>query len=92
MKCNCCNILGTNFRASISDKEIDDLKNTKQHFSECYLMTSLESLSHTKNGRKILKDNIKRYDKNPYLINCFLYATNGKQIKYTIPTNAVVKG
>ena len=92
MKCNCCSILGTNFRASISDKEIDDLKNTKQHFSDCYLMTSLESLSHTKNGRKILKDKIHHDDKNPFLINCYLYDPNGKQIKYTIPTNAVVNG
>ena len=81
-----------NFRASISDKEIDDLKMSKQHFSDCYLMTSLESLSHTENGRKILKENIEHDDNNPNLINCYLYKQDGSKEKFRIPTNVALKG
>lgn len=80
------------FRASISDKDIDKFESTKQHFSDCYLMTTLETLSHTPNGRKVIKEHIQYDDKNPKLINCYLYAPNNKEEKYTIPTNAVVKG
>ena len=47
-----------NFCASISDKDIDGFKNAKQHFSDCYLMTTLETLSHTPNGCKVLKEHI----------------------------------
>ena len=91
MKCS-FNSMNFNFKASISDKEIDEFKNTKQHFSDCYLMTSLETLSHTKNGRKILKKQIKHDDNNPHVINCYLYTPMGTKEKYSIPTNAVVKG
>lgn len=91
MKCG-FNSVNIGFRASISDKEIDEFKNTKQHFSDCYLMTSLETLSHTPNGRKILKKQIKHDDNNPNLINCYLYTPMGTKEKYAIPTNAVVKG
>ena len=81
-----------NFRASISDKEIDQFKDAKQHFSDCYLMTSLETLSKTENGRKILKEHIERDDSNPFQINCYLYSPDGTKLKYPIPTNAVVNG
>lgn len=91
MKCGFSSI-NVGFRAAISDKEIDEFKNTKQHFSDCYLMTSLETLSHTPNGRKILKRQIKHDDNNPHLINCYLYTPMGTKEKYSIPTNAVVKG
>lgn len=91
MKC-VFNNFNIGFRASISDKEIDGFKDAKQHFSDCYLMTSLEALSHTKNGRKILKEHIERDNNNPYLINCYLYNKNGEKEKYSIPTNAVVGG
>ena len=87
----CINTLNPVFRASISDKDIADFKNAKQHFSDCYLMTTLETLSHTKNGRKILKKQIQYDDKNPKLINCYLYNPKGEEEKFTIPTNAVVK-
>ena len=80
------------FRAAITDKEIDEFKNTKQYFSDCYIMTSLESLSHNPNGRKILKEKIQHDDSNPYQINCFLKTPKGETRKYKIPTNAVVAG
>ena len=91
MKCG-LNTYNTCFRASITDKEIDDFKNAKQHFSDCYLMTTLETLSHSSNGRKILKKQIEHDDTNPYVINCYLYKKNGDREKYSIPTNSVVKG
>lgn len=89
-----CGIVSNNigFKASISDKEIDSFRDAKQHFSDCYLMTSLETLSHTENGRKVLKRQIHHDDSNPHLINCYLYTPMGTREKYTIPTNAVVQG
>jgi len=89
-----CNINFGNpiFRASISDKDIDNFRYAKQHLSDCYLMSTLETLSHTQNGRQILKEQIQRDDNNPQLINCYLYKKNGEKEKYTVPTNAVVKG
>ena len=81
-----------NFRASISDKDIDNFKRSKQYFSDCYLMTTLETLSHTNNGRNILKEQIQYDDNNPKLINCYLYNKKGIKEKYTIPTNAVIEG
>lgn len=91
MKCGLYNF-NTSFQKSISDKDIDGFEHAKQHFSDCYLMTTLETLSHTENGRKVLKDQIQYDDKNPKLINCYLFNKNGEQEKYTIPTNAVLAG
>ena len=51
----CINSVNPMFRAAISDKDIDNFEHAKQHFSDCYLMTTLETLSHTPNGRKVLK-------------------------------------
>lgn len=80
------------FKASISNEEIDGIKDAKQHFSDCYLMTTLETLSHTKNGRKVLQQQIHRDDKNPQIINCFFYKKNGEREKYSIPTDSILKG
>ena len=91
MKCN-FNIVNVGFKASISDKEIDSFAKAQQYFSDCYIMTTLESLSGIDNGRKILKKQIEHDDKNPLQINCYLYSPNGNREKYTIPTNSVVKG
>ena len=52
----CINSVNPMFRAAISDKDIDNFEHAKQHFSDCYLMTTLETLSHTPNGRKVLKE------------------------------------
>ena len=84
--------VGTSFKASISNKEIDELTDAKQHFSDCYLMTSLETLSHSENGRKILKEHIKHDDINPNIINCYLFTPQGQRIMYRIPTDRIIKG
>lgn len=86
----CINLFRPTFKASISDKDIDGFEHAKQHFSDCYLMSSLETLSHTPNGRKILQEHIEYDDKNPKLINCYLHNKNGEKEKYTVPINAVV--
>ncbi len=80
------------FKSVISDKEIDSIKTTPQYFSDCYIMSTLETLSKTPNGRKILKKQIEHDDNNPFLVNCYLYTPNGKREKYSIPTNIVVNG
>ena len=80
------------FQKSISDKDIDSFKHAKQHFSDCYLMTTLETLSHTDNGRNIIKNQIHYDDNNSQIINCYLYDVQGKLEKYSIPSNIVVDG
>ncbi len=48
----------------INFEEIKSLQRVKQHFHDCYLVTSLNSLSNSENGRKILQNNILREDSN----------------------------
>ena len=91
MKCS-LNLYSLNFKSGITDKEIDDFKNAKQYFSDCYIMTTLETLSHSENGRKILKEQIEHDDYNPDRINCYLYAPDGYREKYSIPSSHAVKG
>ena len=86
------NNYGISFRGPISDKDIDGFEQAKQHFSDCYLMTTLETLSHTQNGRKILKEQIQYDNGNPNIINCYLYKSNGEKEKYSIPSDRVMKG
>lgn len=86
----CINRVNPIFKAAISDKDIDGFEHAKQSFHDCYLMSSMETLSHTPNGRKILKEQIQYDDDNPKLIHCYLYKENGEKEKYTVPTNAIV--
>lgn len=79
------------FKASISDKDLDSLQTAEQHFSDCYIMSSMDSLSHSTNGRKILKENIQYDDENPEIINCYLYTNNGKE-KYSVPSSEALSG
>lgn len=92
MRCSFNSYPRINFRAAISDKDIDNFEHAKQHFSDCYLMTTLETLSHTKNGREVLKKQIQYDDDKPNTINCYLYKENGEKEKYSIPSDNAVKG
>ncbi len=92
MKCGFNMFNPVNFRASISDKDIDSFVQAKQHFSDCYLMSTLDTLSHTQNGRKVLKNQLEYDDENPKLINCYLYKPDGEKEKYTIPAKSALKG
>lgn len=86
----CINSYKPIFKGSITNSDIDGFEHAKQHFSDCYLMSTLETLSQTENGRKVLQEQIQYDDKNPKLINCYLYNPNGDKEKYTVPVNAVV--
>ena len=55
-------------------------------------MCTLETLSQTENGRKILKENIHRDDNNPNNINCYLYTPSGEKQKFTVPVTNVING
>ncbi len=91
MKCS----LNSNFlvfKSSITDSELDDIRNSRQYFSDCYLMSSIETLSKTENGRKILKKQIQHDDENPNILNCYLYSPLGSKIRFAIPTDTAVKG
>lgn len=48
----------------INLSEIKSLQRAKQHFHDCYLVTSMNALSNTENGRKILQENILREGNN----------------------------
>ncbi len=82
----------TSFRASISNKDIDGLQTAEQHFSDCYLVSTLDSLSQTENGRKILQKQIEYDNENPELINCYLYKKNGEREKFSVPTSKALSG
>ena len=79
------------FKASISDKDLDSLQTAEQYFSDCYICSSMDTLSKTENGRKILKEKLQYDDTNPELINCYLH-NNTELEKYTIPTSEAVAG
>ena len=91
MKCS-LNTVNFGFKSAITDMEINDLSDARQHFSDCYIMTALETLSHTENGRKILKKQIRHDDYIPNVIDCFLYAPDGYKEMYQIPTDVAVRG
>lgn len=82
----------TTFRASISNQDIDGLKTAEQHFSDCYLVSTLDSLSRTENGRKILQNQIEYDSQNPELINCYLYNKNGEREKFSVPADRAIAG
>lgn len=48
----------------INLSEMKSLQRAKQHFHDCYLVTSMNALSNTENGRKILQENILREGNN----------------------------
>ena len=48
----------------INLSEMKSLQRVKQHFHDCYLVTSMNALSNTENGRKILQENILREGNN----------------------------
>ena len=79
------------FKSSISDKEIEGFARAKQAFSDCYLMSTLDTLSHTENGRKVLKDRIQHDDNKPNYINCSLYKENGEKEIFSIPAKTALK-
>lgn len=79
------------FKASISDKDLDSIQTAEQYFSDCYIMSSMDSLSHSSNGRKILKEQIQYDDENPNIINCYLHTKDGEE-KFSIPSSEAVAG
>ena len=91
MKC-IFNSYNVGFRSAITDDEIDKFRSAEQHFSDCYIMSTLESLSNTVNGRNILKKQIEHDDYIPNQINCYLYNPDGVREKYQIPSSIAVKG
>lgn len=51
----------------ITNEEIMNLRYAKQHFQDCYLVSSISALAHSKKGSEILKNNIAHID-NGYKI------------------------
>lgn len=82
----------TSFRASISNKDMDGLQTAEQHFSDCYLVSALDSLSRTENGRRILQSQIEYDSENPELINCYLFNKNGEREKFSVPASKAIAG
>lgn len=80
------------FNASITNMEIASLSDAEQHFSDCYLISALDSLSQSSNGRKVLQEQIQRDVNNPEQLDCYLYTTEGVKERYTIPTQKAVEG
>lgn len=91
MQCNFPQF-NTSFKASMSKKELDSFASAEQHFSDCYLISTVESLSQTENGRKILQSQIRYDTHNPQIINCYLYNTSGKREKFSVHSQKAQKG
>ena len=89
MQVGFCNF-NTSFKGAITDNDIASLKSATQHLSDCYLMSAIETLSQTENGRKVLKKQIEREDTNPNQINCYLYSPTGEREKYSISADKVL--
>ena len=51
----------------ISTQQVNSLQSAVQHFHDCYLVSSLNALSRSENGRKILMNNI-RSDGNAFTV------------------------
>lgn len=78
------------FKGSITDNDIESFKTATQHLSDCYLMSTIETLAQTQNGRKILKNQIERDDNNPNQINCYFYSPTGDREKYSVPADKAI--
>lgn len=76
----------------MSIEEIDTFKTSRQHFSDCYLVSSLDSLSNSTNGRKIIQEQISYTDKGGKWLQCYLYAPDGKRERYIVPVSEVFRG
>lgn len=85
------NSQNVSFKSSITDSEIENLKQAKQSLSDCYLMAGLEALTNTENGKKILKTQIQHSDTNPGYIECYLYK-DGKGEKFSVPSASAASG
>ncbi len=79
------------FKAAVSDKDLDSLQTAEQYFSDCYICSTMDTLSKTENGRAILKEQLQYDDDNPELINCYLHTPTDTE-KYSIPTSEAVAG
>ena len=49
------------YSSSFNDKDINSIRQSKQIFSDCYMLSSLEALSHSTQGRNILSSNIQKF-------------------------------
>lgn len=87
MKC-VLNNFSLPFKARLTEKDLDSVQNAEQYFSDCYLCSSIDALSRSSNGRKILQEQIQYDDENPNLLNCYLYSRTGKE-KYSVPISEV---
>ena len=74
------------FGRSVSYKETENFKNAEQYYSDCYLMATVDSLTNSYNGRRILQQQLE-IDNNNENINCYLYSPTGEKEKYVIPEN-----
>lgn len=79
------------FGRSVSYKETENFKNAEQYYSDCYLMATVDSLTNSYNGRRILQQQLE-IDNNNENINCYLYSPTGEKEKYVIPANTAISG
>lgn len=91
MKCVLNSNTMPNFTSSVSYSEIDELQSAKQYYSDCYLMATVDSLTNSYNGRRILQQQLECDTNNGY-VYCYLYSPSGEKERYTVPANTAVAG
>lgn len=77
------------FTASITNQDTDNLKTAKQYYSDCYLMATLDCLTNSYNGKRILKQQIHKDANN---VTCYMYNPKGEKEKYEIPKDIAIQG
>ena len=80
------------FSQPISTKEVEALRVAKQHFSDCYIVSSLEAFSNSSNGVKMLQNRISYADYNSELLKCCLHSPDGNKQYYYVPVSQAIDG
>lgn len=80
------------FSQPISTKEVKALRVAKQHFSDCYIVSSLEAFSNSSNGVKMLQKRIYYSDDDLQTLKCCLYSPDGNKQYYYVPVSQTLKG
>ena len=76
----------------ISTMDVESLRSVKQHFSDCYIVSSLEAFSNSSNGVKMLQNRISYSDKSLQTLKCCLYSPEGDKKYYYVPVSQALKG
>jgi hypothetical protein len=69
---------------NLEEKEVSTVRDAYQQFADCYLLSTLDALSKTNEGRKIISQNIQRTEKTNWIETAFPnFISNFERFKVT---------